>query len=239
MKNLKILYALLFFLFITSCDDKINSLEKLNSIPTLEYFSRNTTSWTRIDGVIVDSAKVYTNLNNSNYSISLRSKDVNNNFETITINNAVSGGSFFLNDTVFEDNISVKLDSFSLSYSFTNKDIRLFSIKSLDDFGKFQEVDFEIHFLDNLLPTPLFEIRNENINGIIEHIIDASFSKDNDDSRGGYLQNYEFSINGIIINSAASQIKHIFSSGTHKIGLRVQDNDGVYSEQIIKSLVIN
>jgi PBP1b-binding outer membrane lipoprotein LpoB len=240
MKNLKTIIILLLFTFITtSCDDKIDSLENLNKAPTLEYFSRNTTNWTEINGVIVDSAKVHNDINNSNYSIALRSKDLNNNFETIKISNAVNGGVFYIDDVVSENEIMVELDSFSLAYRYFNKDVRLFTVKSIDDFGKFQQVDFEIHFLDNLLPIPSFEIRNENVNGIVEHIIDASFSKDADFSRGGYINNYEFYIDGIIINSNISEIRHVFQNGAHQIGLRVQDNDGMFSEQIIKDLFIN
>lgn len=238
-KNTNKILIILFSLILINCDDKINSLEELNKVPTLEYFSRNTTEWTKIEGKIIDSAKVYNEKNNANYSIALRSKDFNNNFETITINDAVNGGNFFLNDELFKNQKMVSLDSFALSYRFFNKDIRLFTIKTIDDFGKFEKVEFEIHFLENLAPIADFELRNENVNGIVEYIIDASFSKDRDYSRGGFISNYEFSINGILINSTNSKIKHIFEKGEHIIALRVKDNDGVFSEQIIKTLFIN
>jgi hypothetical protein len=238
MKNYKtIILIVLNAILVTSCDDKISSLENLNKAPVLEYFSRNTTKWTNVQGVIVDSAKVFNEKNNANYSIALRSKDINNNFENITITDVVNGGSFFLNEELFQDERIVELDSFSLSYRFFSKDIRLFTVKTADDFGKFENVNFEIHFLNNIPPTALFEIRNENVSGIIEHTIDGSFSKDGDFSRGGFIINYEFSINGIIINSASSEIKHIFNRGTQNVGLRVQDNDGVFSEQIFISFL--
>ena len=184
MKNYKTIILIIFIAFLAiSCDDKINSLEDLNKVPTLEYFSRNTTQWTNIQGVIIDSAKVYNEKNNANYSIALRSSDLNNNFENITITDIVSGGNFFLNDELFQNQKTIKLDSFSLSYRFFSKDVRLFTVKTIDDFGKFENVEFEIHFLENVAPIPNFEIRNENVNGIVQHIIDGSFSKDGDFSR--------------------------------------------------------
>ena len=138
MKNYKTIILIIFIAFLAiSCDDKINSLEDLNKVPTLEYFSRNTTQWTNIQGVIIDSAKVYNEKNNANYSIALRSSDLNNNFENITITDIVSGGNFFLNDELFQNQKTIKLDSFSLSYRFFSKDVRLFTVKTIDDFGKF------------------------------------------------------------------------------------------------------
>jgi hypothetical protein len=91
----------------------------------------------------------------------------------------------------------------------------------------------------NVPPNPNFKIRNQIVNGVFEYIIDAFFSKDSDSSRDGFITNYVFSIDGIIINSENAEITHVFEYESHKIGLRIQDNDELYSEQIKESIFVN
>ncbi|HAO15179.1 MAG TPA: hypothetical protein DDY16_08905 [Tenacibaculum sp.] len=210
----------------------------LNKEPKIEYFSKKTTNWTNVNGTIIDTAKVHNQNNNANYVISLRSKDNNNNFEYIDISTEQDGGEFFLNDERFINQKRVKIDSFSLAYRYYKSDIRKFTISSTDDFGKQKNINFQITFIDNIKPTAKFEIRKESDEGIIQHTIDAEFSIDGDQKYGGYITNYEFNIDGVIINSSLPYLKHVFSIGNHQISLRVQDNDHQWSEQYSKSILI-
>ena len=234
MKKGIVILSLIFFMI--ACDDKIKSLEALNRAPDIEYFSRSSIDWAFVQDRIIDTAKTYNPQNNANYAVALRAKDVNKNFQNITITEVENGGQFFIDKELFTEQKEVALDSFSLAYRYPLSGTRLFTVKSLDDFGKFSEVFFEILFLDNVVPTAAFEIRSNNNNGQIEHILDANNSIDGDAKIGGFIINYEFTVDDVIINAVAPQIKHIFPAGDHVISLRVQDNDQAWSNPIIINL---
>ena len=237
MKNTYILLAVFAIVFV-SCDDKIDSLELLNTSPELEYFSRSTTNWKYATDMVSDSAKVYNELNNANYSVALRAKDLNFNFAEITINESKSGGIFYIDNEIFQEVQTVEIDSFSLAFRYFIPELRRFTVTSTDDFGTSQTAVFEINFVKNVAPKGALELRVINTNGINEYVLDASNSVDGDASIGGYLVGYEYTIDGLVIYSVASSIKHVFSAGQHIISVRVQDSDGVWSGQITRTIII-
>lgn len=230
--------ALLLSLLLVQCDDKIPSLEELNLAPELEYYSRSTTNWTTANDTIIDIAKVYTIENNINYAVAIRSIDANNNFESINITEGESGGKFFLNEQNFTQNTVVSLDSFSLAYRYYKPEKREFKIGSKDDFGLLKTIIFQINFVENEIPEAKLEIRAVNTNAQNEYVLDASKSQDQDKSLGGFITDYEYTINDVVINNPSNLIHHVFIPGSHTIGLRVKDNDGLWSQQIIKNLIV-
>lgn len=238
MENLKTLYFIGLFCLL-GCDDKITSVELANQKPMVEYYSRASFGWAVATDTIVESAKVYNNENNINYSISLRSNDSNNNHEAIEIKESKPGGKFFLNNEEFSKEHRVSLDSFSLAYRYYKPQTREFVVKSNDDFGLFKETIFQITFVENEDPLPSLEIRPVNTNADNEYVLDASKSIDQDESLGGFIVDYEYTIDGVVIETPHDKIFHVFGSGRHRISLRVKDNDGLWSEAIVESLTIN
>ena len=214
MKNY--IYLILIFTSIiltTSCDDKISSLENLNTEPNLEYFSRSTVRWTNSNDVIRDSAKVYNKQNNANYSVSLRAKDINNNFQNITISESKNGGLFFINDDLFEDMKTVEIDSFSLAFRYYSTEVRSFKVISEDDFGKSKEATFEISFIDNILPNSVLEIRQINDISLNEYILDGTLSQDGDYN----LEDHSFGIHKINNEPAPKEQSISFDNAKKKV----------------------
>ena len=82
-KIFKITTLFLITTIFIGCDDKIQSLEDLNIEPYSEYYSISNGIWlTNIsDNTIKDSVKFYNENNNLPYSISIRFKDKNRNFD--------------------------------------------------------------------------------------------------------------------------------------------------------------
>lgn len=238
MNQINFFLLIVVIMLFIQCDDKIEALENLNQAPQVEYFSRSTTNWITASDTIVDVAKVYTNQNNINYAVAIRSMDANNNFESIAITEAESGGKFFLDENEFTENTVVSLDSFSLAYRYYKPEKREFIVGSKDDFGLLKNIVFQITFLENKTPIANLEIRSINRNSKNEYILDASKSEDKDKELGGFIIEYEYTINDVVINNPSNQIYHVFIPGTHTIGLRVKDNDGFWSKQVIKSLLI-
>lgn len=230
--------VLLLLIFLISCDDKLDALDSLNTLPEVEFFSRSTSTWVPVFGTIIDSAKVHTEENNINYSIVLRARDANNNFESIRIDETEIGGEFFLDNMPFTESTTVELDSFSLAYRFFAEDTRNFTIRSKDDFGALGITQFSVNFLDNKIP--IANLQNIIVNDISinEYMIDGSLSFDRDQLIGGAILEYEFTIDGQVINTSSSSILHVFSSGEHQVFLRVKDNDGIWSTQVGISFTI-
>ena len=239
MKNILITLGILFL--IISCDDKELALEELNLAPELEYFSRTTTQWENVidSEVVVARAKVWTEENNLNYAAILRSKDLNNNFADLTIKSLSNDLTFFINNDLYENSVTVPLDSFAIAVRNLTAQIKRFDIKVKDSWDKEYNVPFEIHYLDNMKPIPSFELIEVNQLTNNEYEINATSSEDADKDLGGYIKIFEYTIDGVVVTIPLNSIHHVFSVGTHVIKLRCLDNDNEWSEQISRSLTIN
>lgn len=239
MKNILITLGILFL--IISCDDKELALEELNLAPELEYFSRTTIQWENVKDseVVVARAKVWTEENNLNYAAILRSKDLNNNFADLTIKSLSNDLTFFINNDLYENSVTVPLDSFAIAVRNLTAQIKRFDIKVKDSWDKEYNVPFEIHYLDNMKPIPSFELIEVNELTNNEYEINATSSEDADKDLGGYIKIFEYTIDGVVVTIPLNSIHHVFSVGTHVIKLRCLDNDNEWSEQISRSLTIN
>lgn len=240
MKNIKYLIApILFTMLITSCDDKIGSLEDLNKAPFAELYRISTGVWqtTQDYQTITDSVKFYNDANNLPYSVSMRLRDINNNFGFISLESAQSYNQFYVNDDIFEQNFLVELDSFSLSLKNGFDFNKNFSVKVEDTWGKNHNVNFALTYFSN--QAPVADLRTNVIN-VNEYELDGSNSFDKDQKWGGFIRTYEFVINNsFVITTNQAKVKHVFSFGVHNIKLRVKDNDDVWSQTVSVNISVN
>lgn len=235
----KISSLLTFFILVgalCSCDDKINSMENLNSAPTFEFFRSSSINWEVPKDVIIDSAKVWSSTNNSSYPAILRITDVNNNISKINITSNDSESSFFVNDNTYFNNFEVTNNQkFNLAFRSSKPGMFDYLVIAKDDFGKISEMRFRINFKNNR--GPIANLRLVLINSANRNYsLDASKSIDQDQAIGGMVVNYEFTIDNIIINTSEPKINHIFSVGKHEVKLRVKDSDEVWSDYITVNL---
>jgi len=239
MKNLYKHFCLIFCVIIFSCDDKEASLQELNSSPQIEYFSSDITEWQVVSGVTIETeAKVWTPDNNLNYSAVLRATDFNSNFGEISVFSLSGGLNFFINDTPYINSATVDLSTFSLAVRNEVPTTKLFEIMVRDTWGAEDFVQFEVTFKENL--NPIADLNIELVADIAEneYLLDASGSFDADDNIGGFIVEYEYIIDGVVVTIPINQIFHVFTPGPHTIQLRCKDNDNEWSDQITTTIII-
>ena len=106
MKNFnKIIKIFLFLIIITgltSCDDKIRELQDLDSPPTFMYFRKSSITWEipSANEIIIDSAKVYNQINNSSYPAIIKVVNSLGNLTQINITGSDPQSSIFVNNNL-------------------------------------------------------------------------------------------------------------------------------------------
>lgn len=240
MKNIFKYITLLIITGVTiSCDDKIRTLEDLNQAPEFQYFRKSSINWETPNGkMIFDSAKVFNTNNNAAYPAILRVLDVNNNISKINISSNDSQNSFFVNDNVYFSNYQVSTNE-EFNVAFRNSQFGTFDyiVAAEDDFGKANEMRFRITFKENRKPKANFSVVLINGNTKNYQLVGKD-SYDIDKAIGGFIVEYEFVIDNIIVNTSEPIINHIFTKGTHNIKFRVMDNDNEWSEYINYNLIV-
>lgn len=239
MKNFLKYCSLILCVLIFSCDDKYASLAALNKSPQLEYFPNAEQGWLIAGGfIITGEAKKWTPDNNLNYSVVLRATDVNNNFGQMEVSSLSNDLDFFINETPFYNSATVDLSSFSLAVRSAQATVKEFQVVVEDDWGAQDFVFFQITFVENRIPfadlnLQLVEQISEN-----EYLLDASGSFDADNNLGGFIVEYEYIIDDVVVTIPTNQIFHVFNSGDHIVKLRCRDNDNAWSDQITTTITV-
>ncbi|XOV91538.1 MAG: PKD domain-containing protein [Bacteroidota bacterium] len=147
---------------------------------------------------------------------------------------------------VFQNGIStdeIQLDTYgnlSLSYGPNLTGTHILNFNAEDAFNQSSSNNLELIVFDNFLPIAQFDlVKPEVQHDPLEYQIDASSSYDFDVKFGGGIVAYEYTFLGKIVVLTENQIGIIFpETGTYDIGLRVKDNDGEWSQKIVKSFLI-
>ena len=112
-------------------------------------------------------------------------------------------------------------------------------LKTKDSFRATDQRTINVETIRNWLPVAKMEIKKIGIASPNEVEIDAGASYDPDQRFGGKIVMYEYELHNYTFKSPLPRIRYIFgSNGQKKIGLRVQDNDEDWSEQIIQYFII-
>lgn len=110
-----------------------------------------------------------------------------------------------------------------------------------DEQGLTTSVVIEVNVLSNWLPIAKLAITQVE-DGVSPNqvLIDGAESFDADARWGGNVTAYEYTVdNFYTTESVRSKIEYIFpEAGTYRIGLRVKDNDGEWSESLFKQISI-
>jgi hypothetical protein len=108
-------------------------------------------------------------------------------------------------------------------------------VRAKDSYGKESLAKLKLYRYRNLAPVAKLKIAgNESIT------LDASESFDGDSRFGGKITRYYFNINGFVIDDNLKRINYIFeTTGVKSIKLMVQDNEGMWSNEIIINHIVN
>lgn len=109
------------------------------------------------------------------------------------------------------------------------------TLEAVDSYSKKATAKLYLHTFKNLPPVAKLTVTgSENV------VLDASASYDQDSKFGGKIVRYYFTINNYVIDVSKSPINYVFeTSGVKLIKLRVQDNEGLWSDEIIINHTIN
>lgn len=234
-----IITAIIFNCIFTGCDQQIDALHRLNKSTNIEYYTLSKARWEEAmnSAVIIDTGKVSSEMALGRvYSASIRLKNKNGNYVSALIEN-LSEGQLYINSMLI-DQIDLNEDSVNLTYGSKNAGVHKFRIRAWDSFSEESSFEFSLLLRANISPVAKLDISRISQVHHNEFQLDASGSYDRDDRYGGDIISYQFLINDVVINSQRKIIKHIFKAGDTVVRVRVQDNDGEYSDFVEKKLTV-
>ena len=218
MKNTTVIITglLIAVLLFTACDKRDDYFKGLNKVPQI-IISKNGVP---INTDIVDSIKIGTKR-------SYQYKIVDE--EPLVIEYEAKG-----------TEIELLVQNEAFQYIGRNAGKTELILIAEDSFKVTGQRSIIIETMKNMPPIAKMEIKQIGTASPNEIEVDAGASYDQDKRFGGKIVKYEYEMHNYTFQSPLSKIRYIFGSGGQKkIGLRVQDNDGEWSEQIIQYFVIN
>jgi len=218
MKTLNILLSIVLGLSVFSCDNREDPYSDLNNAPQVKVM-RLTDKEASIS--VTDSVKL-----GMDYSL----KYILNDEENLNLT---------IEKSIAQDIVS--LSNGNIVISGVTEGTRNIKIKAEDSFGKTGEANIELYCFHNLRPVCKGIVSKTGVLSENEVEINLSESFDQDNRWGGKVVTYEYKIqNNYIARNYLSSIKYIFESkGQKKIMVRVQDNDGDWSDPIILYFTLN
>jgi hypothetical protein len=111
-------------------------------------------------------------------------------------------------------------------------------VRASDDL--ISSVDIRLFVFDNLAPVPHLQLTQTDELGPYQVKLDASKSYDADHRWAGEIMKWEFTIADFYTTTIDQPVIHyVFPEpGTYSVGLRVLDNDGEWSEKLIKDIEV-
>lgn len=221
-----VFFTLFLATIITSCDDRLEQLHVLNQPPTVEFIKNDVVF---VD--LQDSLRLMQGKKNE-YNIQLKISDLNKNIQFLKWN--ITEGNYKLyyqkNKVELPASFSVEYGNTILSFYPEASGNYGSEFIATDRFGIQSTAKFNLFVFENLLPVAKFKT-DPGLNAN-EYIIDASESFDEDHNYNGYIEEYQFTIDGQLIRLKNPVMHHVFDpgSGVHTIELRVLDNSGALSE---------
>ncbi|MBX2843237.1 MAG: hypothetical protein KTR26_15815 [Flammeovirgaceae bacterium] len=108
-----------------------------------------------------------------------------------------------------------------------------------DEFGATSNIILNLIVYENLPPVAMYSYTKKSIIRPGHFEFSGEPSYDQDEKYGGDIIHYQFEIDGVEIPSPESIVEYIFQEkGQHEIKLKVQDNDGEWSEELRELITI-
>ncbi|WP_020531069.1 PKD domain-containing protein [Flexithrix dorotheae] len=108
-----------------------------------------------------------------------------------------------------------------------------------DEFGATSNIFLNLIVYENLPPVAMYAYTKKGIIRPGHFEFSGAPSYDQDEKYGGDIVHYQFEIDGVEIPSPDPIVEYIFQEeGQHEIKLKVQDNDGEWSEELRELITI-
>lgn len=229
---MKIGYITLVATFLlVGCDDSFDALNTTNSSPVISF------SKDEIQLSIIDSVKVSPKLGNLEYSGEVFFSDKDNGINGITFVFTKKSGEVYLEGNLIDSNIIFKVDqidnlNFKIVPTDGTGDYEI-KVSVIDNLGAEGSATIELTAYENLAPVAMLSVEKVAIVDPLEYSFSASGSYDKDVNRGGGLMRYQYSVGDVDLPVTDQPvINFIFPKpGGYEVKLKVQDNDGEWSNQ--------
>jgi hypothetical protein len=238
MRLLIALFIGMVLLFGSACNDLGEFVLENNEAPTVAVED--------LEGLSVTetiSIKLSNKVGTAEASIVLIVQDDENSISKITYEFILGEGNFYLPGETVPLNGTIPIPGdgrVPLRFEAASSGDVQVRIQAFDILGQPAGTDLEFFIFENLVPTADFTLEKVGVNSPLEYDLDASLSFDQDAAQGGFIEVYEWSIDGAVIQTSNEKIRHVFGQAKgYEIKLRVQDNDGEWSQFRTRIVEIN
>ena len=225
MKTLKLISVLA--VLLTACDSTYEDLHKINRDPriTFTYLSNELTS-------TLDSVKNSSRLKTP-YDQYFTVEDDDNNLVEVYYKVRSGTGNVFSNGNYTNRTLSKNSNGiYHLQYRPKGLGYHQIEVYALDQLNGETKVTIDLISFDNIKPVARLDVTPKRLLGKYEYRINGSESFDVDGIYGGAIELYQFNINSQVIELRQPELSYVFGGeDIYSIGLRVMDNDGVWSER--------
>lgn len=225
-------YLLIILIIINaSCDQGTMAyLESLNEGPTINFLSDSETA-------ISDSIKMSLKNSQGSYPISLNVFDTNDNIADVLFEQNIGSGMVMQSGDTIKNRFELDSSGQVIEFDYipNNLGFHSFKVQVKDNFGESSSVNVELTAFDNLKPVAVFKVAKKGITDRYHYRIEANESFDRDAHYGGGIARYEFTVLGRIDYTQNQDFRDIIfpEDGIYDIAVRVQDNDGAWSEKVV------
>ena len=219
------------------CDESKEFFDSVNSEPGLTLIIGS-----RSGSFVSDSLKVSDPNNIFFKEVTLVYSDENDNVEALNISSTTGDVFIIQEDTILiEDFVVVASkasDSVKLEILTFTAGIKQLRFELIDSFNLTTVSEVELLVFENMIPVVVETHTVDRTNQIIT--FDLSGSYDQDENFGGTLIEYELNFNGETLTRSIPGFTVSYTEGVevYTYSVRVRDNNGEYSETVVKRINI-
>jgi hypothetical protein len=194
-----------------------------------------------------DKAQLFLYVYKTTPTLLIRKSGTLDSFSTLVKDSVKAGTKYYTDFSIFDGfpnsiNYSINelqgtgtnnVDLAKKQFEFAGSSLGLhkYAIVAKNKFNLTSTCNAELTFFANILPVSDFIVTKTKVNDPYEIHIDASASLDPDLKFGGGISMYEFNIDSYKVTTPTNYINYILpGAGTYSIKVRVQDNDGAWSQ---------
>lgn len=231
-------WILILVLTLQACDDRAAGLRDINTPPAIRLQAERGGGQVKM---LHDSVKV----SNPAYSympFAIEVSDANENIKHVTYHVTAGGGQLVFRDEAVTDNI-VSIAGNRAIYRFVPAGVGTTTVRFVvtDYFDQKDSATLQLHVFHNLAPVGMLHTSYLGATDRYEYLLDAGASYDPDQSFGGKISRYIFSVGGTkVAETLRPAVPFIFAGpGSYAVRLQVIDNDGAISREISQTVQVN
>jgi hypothetical protein len=226
----KWVFILLLIIVAAGCDDRATGLKSFNDAPKIVLQAQRGGPETQL---LIDSVKI-SDPAFAYMPLIIRVEDPNKNIKHVIMRVLSGAGYLQYRDDQTTDTVRIIGDRGI--YRFVPAHAGSITVRFVvtDYFNVTDSATLQLYVFDNLPPVGSLEVTHLGAADKYEYLFDASGAYDADNSFGGVIKRYVFSVNNIkVAETLTPAIPYIFpAGGIYTCKVQVWDNNGAASKEI-------